>query len=142
MWLIWLLVGAVVVWSLIKFNQTKAEIRLAAYAELAAFKQAIDAWNQDRDNFDGLIQALHYFEVYDERRSDFADDPTGRSIPPQRAVLSSFWLKALKESGLIDGSGRQSRYSSSAALFWDSVQGLKDRRDQLLAQNYFAPTGN
>ena len=142
MWFIWLLVGAVIAWSIIKFQQTKAEIKLAAYAEITAFKQAIDTWNLDRDSFEGLTQALHHFAVYDERRSDFANDPTGRSLPSHRAVLLSFWVQALQESGLFDRSGRQSRSSYSAALFWDSVQGLRERRDQLLMQDYFAPSGN
>ena len=142
MWIVWLLVGAVVAWSILKFRQTKSEIKRTAYAEFAAFKQAIDAWNQDRDSFDSLAQALHHFAVYDERRADFADDPTGRSIPSQRAVLSSFWVTALQEAGLIDRNGRQSRASETAALFWGSVQNLRDRRDQLLAQDYFAPSRN
>jgi hypothetical protein len=142
MWIVWLLVGAVAAWSLLKSSQTKSGIRHTAYAELAAFKQAIDAWNQDRDSFDSLTQALHHFAVYDERRADFADDPTGRSIPSHRAVLSSFWVTALKEAGLVDRSGRQSRSSKAAAVFWDSVQSLRDRRDQLLSQDYFAPSGS
>lgn len=142
MWMVWLLVCAVVVWSILKFRQTKSEIKRAAYAEIAAFNRAIDEWNQDRDSLDGLTQALHHFAVYDVRRADFADDPTGRSMPSHRVVLSSFWVTALQEAGFIDRSGRQSRSSAAAAVFWDSVQSLRDRRDQLLAQDYFAPSGN
>jgi hypothetical protein len=142
MWVVWLLVGAIAAWSIMKFRATKAEIKRAAYAEIAAFNQAINEWNEDRDSFDRLTQALHHFAVYDERRADFAADPTGRSIPAYRAVLSSLWVTALQEAGLIDRDGRQSRSIETAAVFWDSVQSLRDRRDKLLAQDYFATREN
>ena len=47
MWMVWLLVCAVVVWSILKFRQTKSEIKRAAYAEIAAFNRAIDEWCND-----------------------------------------------------------------------------------------------
>jgi hypothetical protein len=132
--LFWVCVGAAGAWFLFRFRATKAAIAQAVDAEFRGFVRALDAWNADRNDFDAFTAALHHFAVYEERQQDFTKDPTGRTLPAERAVLSSGWVKLLKEARYLESNGRPSPWSEASRTFWESVAQLRNERDRLLTQ--------
>lgn len=137
---LWVLCGVGIAWFIFNFRATKRATRQQANLEFAAFIHALDAWNEDRADFDSQMDALHHFEVYDTRRADFVRDPTGRTIPAMRAVLSQCWVKHLTDSRLVDSQGTPSRWNAGAASFWDTIEALHRERESLLRQDPFTPT--
>jgi hypothetical protein len=100
---------------------TKARMKEKADLEFALFARAMHVWNVDRSDSDNLTRALHHFVVYDTRTSDYESDPTGLSLPAERAVLSSYWFQILGDFHLLNERGHPSRWNESAASFWDTV---------------------
>lgn len=86
---LWILCGVGIAWFIFRVRTTKQATQQRANLEFAGFIHALDAWNEDRTDFDRQRDALHHFEVYDTRRADYVRDPTGRTLPAMRAVLSS-----------------------------------------------------
>lgn len=132
----WILVGAAVAWFIFKFRATKSAVKKAAHLEFVEFVGAIDEWNTNRQDQDSLARALRHFDVYDARRADFTRDPTGRTLPADRALLAGYWVQALKDSRLLDMNGLPSRWNEGSHTFWDSVERLRHEHDrQLLQEN-------
>ena len=138
MTIVWILIGAAVAWFVFNFRATKTRMREMAGFEVTQFIRSIDAWNVDRNDFDRRAAAAHHFMIYDMRRTDFTNDPTGRSMPAQRALLASFWVNHLTGLNLLTIDGQQSRWCAEVSLFWDSIAALRNERDLLLANDHFA----
>lgn len=135
--IVWLVIGAGVAWFVFSYRATKARVRQVAAVEFAQFITAIDAWNADRDDYEGLTRAFHHYAVYDIRRGDATGSPTGLSIPPERALLARYWVEHLTSARLLDSDGRASRWHEGAVSFWSSVDRLREERDKLLLQSHY-----
>ncbi len=86
--LFWLCVGAGGASLFFWFRATKSKMRRIAATDFVNFLSALQKWTGAREDFDSLVWALKSFEVFNTRYSDFLADPTGRSLPADRAVLS------------------------------------------------------
>lgn len=137
---LWVLCGLGIAWFIFSFRATKKVTRERSNLEFAAFIHALDTWNEDRTDFDRQMDALHHFAVYDTRRADYVRDPTGRTLPAMRALLSSYWAQHLTDSRLVDSQGIPSRWNDGAASFWDTIEALHRERESLLRQDPFTPT--
>ncbi len=133
---VFLLIGAGVAWFVFSFRATKSAVREAARKEFAQFITAIGAWNKNPDDFEASTTAMNLFVIYDHRRSDYVDAPTGRSIPADRALMASYWVEAMQEAQVIDRNGNKSHLRNSSRLFWNSVEKLREERDRLLQNDY------
>lgn len=134
----WFLAGAVAVWFIITFRSTKRRAQEAAAQELAQFLEALREWGHDRDDFDKQMKALHHYEDFNLRYSDYLADTTGRSLPATRAVLAANFVMHMRDMGLVGHDGRPSHRSGSAAVFWKACEDLRALRDDLLQNTPFA----
>lgn len=108
------------------FRATKREMRRAAGVEFASFWTALRDWDRDRGDFEKQSQAMDHFAVFAQRYSDFALDPTGRSLPAQRAVMASYFIEHMMSMGYVDAAGRPLAEGPSGGVFWSAVSDLKD----------------
>ncbi len=133
---VFLLIGAGVAWFAFSFRSTKSAFREAARKEFAQFISAIGAWNKNPYDFEASTTAMNLFVVYDHRRSDYVEAPTGRPIPADRALMASYWVEAMQEAQVIDSNGNKSYLRNSSRLFWNSVEKLQEEHDRLLQNDY------
>lgn len=123
---VWIVVGAIATWFFISFRATKREMRRAAGVEFASFWTALRDWDRDRGDFEKQSQAMDHFAVFAQRYSDFALDPTGRSLPSQRVVMASYFIEYMMDMGYVDAAGRPLADGASGGVFWSAVKDLKD----------------
>jgi hypothetical protein len=132
--LFWLFVGAVGASLVFWFRSTKAQMRRMAAAEFVSFLSALQKWRDARDDFDSSMRALHWFEVFNTRYSDFLADPTGRSLPSDRAILAHGFVTHMRDTGLVRYDWRPLHDGGSASDFWEAVETLQAIRSDLLQQ--------
>lgn len=127
----WFLVGAGVVWFIISFRATKRRTKRVAALEFAQFFAALRDWDHDREDFDKQMRALHHYEVFNTRYSDFLTDPTGRTLPATRAVLAANFVIHMRDMGFVGFDGHPSHLGGNAAVFWMAIDGLRELRGEL-----------
>lgn len=136
----WFLAGAGAVWFIISFRATKRRTQQAAALEFVQFIAALRDWGQGTDDFDNQMRALHHYEVFNQRYSDYLTDPTGRSLPAAQAVLAANFVAHMRNMGLVGYDGRPSDRSSTAAVFWEAIGDLREIRNDLLQNSPFDAT--
>lgn len=136
---LWMLIGGGIAWFVFSFRATKTKMKHIAGVEFEHFRKALIAWDEDRDNMESQLQALHHLEVFNTRYSDFLSDPTGRTLPAARAVLSRSFVDHMRDRGLVGVTGKPNKYmgDGNATSFWLSVECLTEMRRNLLNSDPF-----
>lgn len=132
--LFWVCVGAGVASLFFWFRATKSKMRRLAATEFVSFLSALQKWREAKDDFDSLVRALKYFEVFNTRYSDFLADPTGRSLPADRAVLSHGFVTRMRDMGLVRYDWQPLHDGGHASAFWSDVDALQAIRSDLIQQ--------
>lgn len=129
----WFLVlaGASGAWFFFSFRATKERTQRLAAIEFVQFLAALQHWEQDEEDPVRQMQALRHYEVFNRRFSDFLSDPTGRSLPAERAVLAANFVIHMRDMGFVGPDGYPSHIGGNAAVFWMAVFKLRELNEGL-----------
>jgi hypothetical protein len=116
--ILWIAIGAAAAWFYFIFRAKKATLKKVADEEFCLLITALGNFIDNRDDYFTSVFALEQYAVYAQRQGDAAYLPSGRGIPPERAVMASHWFAAMADANFTDRAGRPITSNPTSAKFW------------------------